>query len=89
LAAIPPLSNGAGQAPGFRGQSPGALRETRAAAQRAFFQAALDRTQAPPPLSGRQDQPTQPPSSSTIQGAAPDTPPERPLRPGSLLNIVV
>jgi hypothetical protein len=88
LAVIPPLTPGAGQAPGYRGQSPGALRETRAAAQRAFFQAALDRTQAPAPTANRQDHASQPAAASKAT-SAPDTPPDRPLRPGSLVNIVV
>jgi hypothetical protein len=64
------------------------MREARAAAQRAFFQAALDRTQAPAPTAGRQDQAAQA-ATSRASATQPDTPPDRPLRPGSLVNILV
>ena len=88
MAVIPPLSSGAGRAVSPGGSD--AAAQARAAAQRAFFQAALNQAQASAPVTKAAVQPS-PPAVAVTQvkissdGAAPD----RIARPGSLLNIVV
>jgi len=95
LAAIPPLSTGAGQPSGLGRQGPDAPGAARSAAQRAFFQAALGRAQAPAatlPVSkaaspGQQLQPHAQRVRETV--VREPEPSERIPRPGSLINIVV
>ena len=81
-------------------QSPGGARPVpdaaRAAAQKAFFEAALGRTSAPqataPAAPAAQPQAAPPAIHVTRLNATPvgnDEPPQRILRPGSLLNILV
>jgi hypothetical protein len=89
LAAIPPLSSGAGQPTGLGGLEPDAVRQARAAAQRAFFQSALNRVQATAQAPGRQDTQTEPNPPANAQTGPSAGSSDRPLRPGSLLNIVV
>jgi len=83
LAAIPPLSSGAGQPIGPGRQDASA--QARVAAQRAFFQAALGQAQA---ASATAAQP-RPQTSTPIQTATSDDAPQRIPRPGSIVNIVV
>ncbi|MEO6341139.1 MAG: hypothetical protein ABIO39_13940 [Caulobacteraceae bacterium] len=62
--------------------------EAAIAAQRAFFQAALSQTQAVAPVTAA---PTPPRPVTRVAHSTPttDEPPERILRPGSLLDIRV
>jgi hypothetical protein len=84
LAAIPPLSSGAGQPIGPGRQDASA--QARVAAQRAFFQAALGQVQAANPATPRHPAQTHQPT----RAAAPEeAPTERIPRPGSIINIVV
>lgn len=70
----------------------GGASEAARAAQRAFFSQALNAAQAPEPIA-----PTAAVTPVVRQAAAPavekaiipDQPPERPLRPGSLLDIKI
>ena len=84
--ALPPISS----RPGAGGELvPTSTRETRAAAQKAFFQAALNRAQASAPTTAQPD--SRAAARPGAQTAAPtgETAPDRPLRPGSIINIVV
>jgi len=95
LAAIPPLSTGAGQPSGLGRQTSDAAGAARSAAQRAFFQAALGGTQAPvatAPISraAPTGQQLQPHAQRVRETAVPEpAPTDRIPRPGSLVNIVV
>lgn len=75
-----------------RTPGPGTASEAARAAQRAFFSQALNAAQAQEPIA--QAAPTAPvmrQSAPEILGkvAIPDQQPERPLRPGSLLDIKI
>jgi len=61
------------------------------AAQRAFFDAALGKVQAPASIQRASPAVTAPsrPAPAQVLAAPADVSPDRPLRPGSLLNIVV
>lgn len=64
------------------------------AAQRAFFQNALGRAQAPAEPQAaraptRTEAPRPAPAAASVQAQIPAEPPARPLRPGSLLDIRV
>ncbi|HEX4181464.1 MAG TPA: hypothetical protein VHY32_11795 [Caulobacteraceae bacterium] len=84
MAAIPPLSSGAGQPLGPGRQDVSA--QARVAAQRAFFQAALGQVQAANAAPSRpQSQANQPMRTAPAE----DAPTERIPRPGSIINIVV
>ena len=74
-----------------RPSAPGAASEAARAAQRAFFSQALNGVQAPAPTA-----PSIPPTTPAVRQSAPavriaipDEPPQRPLRPGSLVDIKV
>ncbi len=69
--------------------SPGKA-ETVKAAQRAFFDAALAKTAAPPtaPVAVRA-QPVTAASVPSLQAPAPTAPPGRLLRPGSLVDVKI
>ena len=90
LAVIPPLSTGAAQASGIGRQGADAAGQARAAAQRAFFQAALSRTQPTAAVTKAETPQPRPNPPAPRANAAPEpTPSDRIARPGSLLNIVV
>ena len=59
------------------------------AAQRAFFQAALAQTQAVEPVRPSPSTPPRPATRAMPSAPTSDEPPERILRPGSLLDIKV
>lgn len=59
----------------------------RSAAQRAFFEQALGRAGAPAPQAAVQPSPAQPAAPARMR--IPDAPPEKILRPGSLIDIKV
>jgi hypothetical protein len=87
VASIPPLSTGAGPA---TGQGADAARPARAEAQRAFFQAALNRALAVAPTAAQSHESAQPKRQvPATHDQGQDSPPDRILRPGSLVNIVV
>jgi hypothetical protein len=87
LAAIPPLSSGAGQASGFGHRLPETAAQARVAAQRAFFQAALGRAQAS--NNGAPNQAQKQPTATQASDAQDAAPADRIPRPGSIINIVV
>jgi hypothetical protein len=69
-----------------RGPTAPVRTDTARAAQRAFFQAALGQSQATPQASPAGPKPPVA-AAPAVQQTAPD--PQRPLRPGSLLDIKV
>ena len=87
--ALPPIS---GQAIQPQAQPARSVADARAA-QRAFFDAALGKVQAPATVhrAAPVAAPVAPARPSPILTAAPsaEPSPDRPMRPGSLLNIVV
>jgi len=87
LVALPPIS---GQVVQPQSQPARSVADARAA-QRAFFEAALGKVQAPASVQRAAPVVTAPSRPTLVQPtAAPaDVSPDRPLRPGSLLNIVV
>ena len=85
--AIPPLSTGPGQGAGLARPASGTTGQARAAAQRAFFEAALGRAQAPAAATAQPSQGA-PPATRTVIAQEP-APADRIARPGSLINIVV
>ena len=92
MAAIPPYSSTPAQTPGLGGAD--VSRQARTAAQRAFFQAALGRAEAPATAAatGRDPQPkaTANSSAAVVHGTVREPAPgERMPRPGSIINIVV
>jgi hypothetical protein len=87
LAAIPPLSSGAGQASGFGHRLPETAAQARVAAQRAFFQEALGRAQA---TNSSAPNPGQKQAATGHAGDTQDAEPANRIpRPGSIINIVV
>jgi hypothetical protein len=85
LAVIPPLSTSASQAVGINRQNLAPVGAARAAAQRAFFEAALGRSNTPAPATTVQAAM----SSSAARPISAPTPEDRLARPGSIVNIVV
>jgi len=85
--ALPPIS---GQAVQPQSQPARSVADARAA-QRAFFEAALGKVQAPASVQRVSPAVTAPSRPAPVQlSVAPaDVSSDRPLRPGSLLNIVV
>lgn len=81
------IRNIAGQVPAPRAQPQSVRSETIRAAQRAFFEAALSGT-ASSPAAQPQPTPLRTTASATVQRAD-ATPPNRILRPGSLVDIKV
>ena len=84
--ALSPISAGL-PVPSTRPTTP-ARSEAAIAAQRAFFQAALSQTQAVAPVTAAPT-PPRPVTRVIPSRAADDEPPERFMRPGSLLDIKV
>ena len=86
--ALPPITTGAGQAGGLARPAADGARQARADAQRAFFQAALGRAQAP---AATTQHPGQPPAVhvTQVQATPEPVPADRIPRPGSIINIVV
>ena len=85
--AIPPLSTGPGQGAGLARPASGTTGQARAAAQRAFFEAALGRAQTPAAATSATAQST--PQATRVNVAQEPAPADRIARPGSLINIVV
>jgi len=85
--ALPPIS---GQAVQPQTQPSRSVADARAA-QRAFFEAAMGKVQASSPVPRAAPAPAAPARPSPILTSAPTAEPSgaRPLRPGSLVNIVV
>jgi hypothetical protein len=87
LAAIPPFSTSASQGAGVNRQNLAPVGAARAAAQRAFFEAALGRSSTPAPAPATTVQAAM--SSSAARPNSAPTPADRLARPGSIVNIVV
>ena len=85
--ALPPISSGL-PATTIRPNTP-VRNEAAIAAQRAFFQAALSQTQAVAPTTAAPTAPPRPVTRAAPSTPTTDEPPERILRPGSLLDIRV
>jgi hypothetical protein len=89
--ALPPIS---GQVIQPQTQATRSVADARAA-QRAFFEAALNKAQAPattqavPKAAAVAQRPAAAPQQTQATVATPDAAPSRLARPGSLLNIVV
>ena len=86
--ALPPITPGAGPAGGLARPGADGARQARADAQKAFFQAALGRAQAPAATTARQPQPLVP-HVTQVQATPEPAPVDRIPRPGSIINIVV
>jgi hypothetical protein len=86
--ALPPINPSAGQAGGPARPGTDVARQGRTEAQRAFFQAALGRAQAPAATTQR---PTQMPVPhvTQVQATPEPAPADRIPRPGSIINIIV
>jgi hypothetical protein len=84
--ALPPLPTRAAQTPAA---TPRPASDARAAAQRAFFDAALAKSGVTAPTAGPQSRALQP-ATTRLTDETPVRPhPDRPLRPGSLVDITV
>jgi len=90
LAIIPSLSRAAPQ-PSTPAPAPAPAASARAAAQRAFFEAALAKTQAAPATAVSARAAPQPPlrTAAPIHADIPAEPPSRLARPGSIVDIKV